>query len=213
MQRRGSGRIRPFLRKGTLFVVSAPSGAGKTTLCRELLRRIPDIRLSVSYTTRAPREGEINDVHYTFVSEKRFRGMIGRGEFAEWAVVHGNLYGTSLRRLKKLIRDGYDIILDIDVHGARQLKSTWNNAVYIFVLPPSMQILRKRLTARKTESAERIKERLENAKAEIAGYRDYDYIIVNDKLDKAYDELEGIVMSSRIRTANINPEWIAGFVK
>ncbi|NOZ68168.1 MAG: guanylate kinase [Deferribacteres bacterium] len=213
MQRCRSSRIKPFLNRGTLFVVSAPSGAGKTTLCRELLRRIPGLRLSVSYTTRAPREGEINDVHYTFVSEKKFRGMIEKGEFAEWAVVHGNLYGTSSKRLKKLIKDGYDIILDIDVHGARQLKSTWDNAVYIFVLPPSMQILRKRLTGRKTESAERIKERLDNARAEIAGYRDYDYIIINDKLEKAYDELESIVISSKIRTANINPKWIAGFVK
>ena len=213
MQRCGNSRIQPFLNRGTLFVVSAPSGAGKTTLCRELLRRIPELRLSVSYTTRAPREGEINDVHYTFVSEKKFRSMIERGEFAEWAVVHGNLYGTSVKRLKKLIRDGYDIILDIDVHGARQLKNTCDNAVYIFVLPPSMQILRKRLTGRKTESAERIKERLENARAEIAGYRDYDYIIINDELEKAYDELESIVISSKIRTANINPKWISGFIK
>ncbi len=194
-------------------MVSAPSGAGKTTLCRELLRRIPELRLSVSYTTRAPREGEINDVHYTFVSEKKFRGMIERGEFAEWAVVHGNLYGTSVKRLRKLIREGYDIILDIDVHGARQLKSTCDNAVYIFVLPPSMQILRERLAGRKTESAERIKERLENARAEIAGYGEYDYIIINDKLEKAYDELESIIISSKIRTANINPKWIGGFIK
>ncbi len=205
--------MQPFLGTGTLFVVSAPSGAGKTTLCRELLRRIPGLRLSVSYTTRAPREGEINDVHYTFISEKRFRNMIDRGEFAEWAMVHGNLYGTSAGRLKKLISDGYDIILDIDVHGARQLKSACDNAVYIFVLPPSMQILKKRLTERKTESMDRIKKRLANARTEIAGYRDYDYIIINDKLEKAYHELESIIVSSKIRTININQKWIAGFIK
>ncbi len=205
--------MQPFLGRGTLFVVSAPSGAGKTTLCRELLRRIPELRLSVSYTTRPPREGEINDVHYTFVSEKKFRNMIDRGEFAEWAMVHGNMYGTSAGRLKKLIREGYDIILDIDVHGARQLKGSCDNAVYIFVLPPSMQILKQRLTERKTESADRIKKRLDNARTEIAGYRDYDYIIINDKLEKAYNELESIIVSSKIRTININHKWIAGFIK
>jgi guanylate kinase len=197
---------------GTLFVISAPSGAGKSTLCSRLLKKIPGLKLSVSYTTRKPRSGEKNDVHYSFISEKKFKGMIERGEFAEWAAVHGNLYGTSLKRLKKLNKEGYDIILDIDVRGASQLKQTCDNAVYIFILPPSMKTLQKRLVQRKSDSDDVIANRIRNAKAEIAGYADYDYVVINDKLDKAYRELESIIISSRLETVKADHPWIQSLV-
>ncbi len=187
---------------GTLFVISAPSGAGKSTLCRELLRKVSDVKLSVSYTTRKPRKGEINNVHYTFISQKKFKDMIGNGEFAEWAMVHGNLYGTSIKRLKKLCREGYDVLLDIDVQGARQIRNTFKDAVYIFILPPSMEILRKRLMKRKTDSKEAITLRLEKARDEISGYKEYDYVIINNKLDKAYRDFESIIRSTRLKTKN-----------
>lgn len=194
--------------KGTLFVISAPSGAGKSTLCRKLLKKVTDIKLSVSYTTRQPRKGEANNVDYTFISKSKFMNMIDKGEFAEWATVHGNLYGTSLKRLEKLNREGYDIILDIDTHGAMQLKKTCADAVYIFILPPSVGILEERLVNRKTDSEDVIAKRIDNAKAEIAHYIDYDYIVVNDRLDKAYRELESIIISSRLRTSKIDQKWI-----
>ncbi|MBI5740873.1 MAG: guanylate kinase [Nitrospirae bacterium] len=201
------------MREGALFVISAPSGAGKSTLCRELLRKVPGLTLSVSYTTRTPRKGETPDVHYTFVTEKKFRDMIRRKEFAEWAMVHGNFYGTSLRRLKKLNREGYDILLDIDVQGARQLKKTCAGAVYIFILPPSLRELKKRLTTRGTETGEALRERLSNAKDEMKGYKDYDYVIINDRLERAYRELESIIISERLRTKNIDHKQIRELIR
>lgn len=200
-----------FKRQGTLFVISAPSGTGKTTLCKMLLKRNPDIKLSVSYTTRQPRKGERNDVDYTFVSEPKFMKMIDKEEFAEWATVHGNFYGTSLKRLQTLNKAGYDIILDIDIHGAMQLKKNYQNAVYIFVAPPSMRVLKKRLAGRKTDSEDVIKKRLDNAKKEIAYYHCYDYMVINDNLDKAYMELESIIISSRLTTSRIDPAWTRKF--
>jgi guanylate kinase len=195
-------------KRGNLFVISAPSGAGKTTLCQKLLKKMPDMKLSVSYTTRVSRTGEVNDVDYTFVTREKFKKMIDRGEFAEWATVHGNLYGTSIKRVKELNSRGYDIILDIDIHGAIQLRKSYDEAVYIFVLPPSMEALEKRLVNRKTDSEEIIKNRLENAKTEISQYENYDYIIINDRIDKAYKELESIVLSARLRTECADHKWI-----
>lgn len=195
-------------KRGNLFVISAPSGAGKTTLYQKLLRNIPDMKLSVSYTTREPRKGEINDVDYTFITREKFKKMIDKGEFAEWATVHGNLYGTSINRVKEFNSKGYDIILDIDIHGASQLRKSYEGAVNIFVLPPSMEALEKRLVNRKTDSDEIIKNRLDNAKAEISHYEKYDYIIINDRLDKAYKELESIVLSARLRTECADHKWI-----
>ena len=195
-------------RRGNLFVISAPSGAGKTTLCQKLLKKMPDMKLSVSYTTREPRKGEIHDIDYTFVTREKFKKMIDRGEFAEWATVHGNLYGTSIKRIKELNSKGYDIILDIDIHGAIQLRKSYEGAFYIFVLPPSLEALEKRLVHRRTDSAEIIKNRLDNAKAEISQYENYDYIIVNDSIDKAYKELESIVFSAGLRTESADHNWI-----
>jgi len=197
---------------GLLFVVAAPSGAGKTTLCKRLLDQFEDMKMSVSYTTRPPREGEVNDIDYTFVSERKFRGMIKRGEFAEWAVVHGYMYGTSLKRLRKLSREGYDIILDIDVRGAMQIKNNYKNAIYIFILPPSISELRKRLISRGTDTDDVIEKRIKNAIEEISHYREYDYVIINDDLEKAYRELESIVIASRLRASGINKRWVKDII-
>ena len=202
-----------FHGSGTLFVISAPSGAGKTTLCKELLKRIPGLRLSVSYTTRLPRKGETNDVHYTFISERKFRNMIDKGEFAEWAMVYGNLYGTSMKRLKKLNKEGYDIIFDIDVHGAEQLKRNYDNAVYIFIFPPSITALKKRLVNRRTESKDTLVNRLDNAKDEMGRYGNYNYVVINDKLEKAYRDIESIIISTRLKTQYIDDEWIKSLTR
>ena len=200
--------IKEFQGNGELFIVSAPSGAGKTTLCRKLCAIVPRLKYSVSYTTRPRRKGEINNVHYTFISEKKFKDMIRKEEFAEWAVVHGNLYGTSIRRLKELLKRGYDIILDIDVQGAVQMKRRIKDAVYIFVLPPSMKVLQKRLKFRRSDSAEQIKRRLEKAREEILSYRNYDYVIINNKLGKAVRELESIILARRLGINRFNSSSI-----
>ncbi len=198
---------------GTLFVISAPSGAGKSTLCSMLLKKNKNVKLSVSYTTRAPRKGEVDGVHYSFISENKFKGMINRGEFAEWATVHGNMYGTSLKELKKLNREGYDILLDIDTNGARQIRKNYANAVYIFILPPSMQALKKRLINRKTDSDATITKRLENAREEITLCVDYDYIVVNDKLERAYEDFESIFRTLRLRSEKADNKLIDNFLK
>ena len=199
--------------EGELYIISAPSGVGKTTLCQKLIKTVPRLEHSVSYTTRSPRKGEINNVHYTFISKNKFKAMINRGEFAEWAVVHGNLYGTSAKRLKEKIKKGYDIILDIDTQGAMQMRRRVQNASYIFVLPPSMKILKKRLHGRMSESSAEIKNRLKKSKDEIASYRNYDYIVVNDDFKKALRDLEFIVMSKRLMTNKVSPGWIKRFVE
>jgi guanylate kinase len=201
-----------YIQHGTLFVLSAPSGAGKSTLCRQLLEKITKLKLSVSYTTREPRRGEKNDVHYTFISERKFKGMISRGEFAEWATVHGNLYGTSLKRLKKLNKEGYDIILDIDIHGAMQIRKSYKNAIFIFILPPSMKDLKKRLKARNTDTRQIIAGRLDNAREEMSFYNAYDYIVVNDDLETAYRQIESVIVSTKLEIKNIDHKRIKNII-
>lgn len=186
-----------------MFVVSAPSGAGKTTLCRQVSKSVPNLLHSVSYTTRQPRKGELNNIHYTFVSKKKFKAMIQKGEFAEWAVVHGNLYGTSRKRLEEIARSGCDIILDIDTRGAAQVRHKFKDAVYIFVLPPSLKVLEKRLKGRMTESDEELKRRINRAKEEIADYKNYNYVIINNEFKKALRELESIIIAERLRIRNV----------
>jgi len=199
-------------RKGSLFVISAPSGAGKTTLCKKLCESEPLIRHSVSYTTRAPRPGEINDVHYTFVDKGAFQAMIADGEFVEWAEVHGNYYGTSKKRIEELADAGMDVVLDIDVQGARRLKrdlsSAWGGCVCIFILPPSMEVLRKRLVERMSDPDEVIGIRLRNAIMEIREYKNYDYVIVNDIMEDAFKELMSIFVAERASVTRIDHEWI-----
>ena len=171
--------------RGTLYIVSAPSGAGKTTLCRKLIEKVPDLKFSVSYTTRRPRPGEVNDLDYTFVSRDEFRKLIDQGGFLEWAEVHGELYGTSRKRTETLTENGYDVILDIDTQGAMQLKKEHENGIYIFILPPSFNVLKERLRKRMTDSEAEIKKRLKRAIDEIKTYPAYDYVIINDILEDA----------------------------
>jgi guanylate kinase len=194
--------------RGSLFIVSAPSGAGKTTLCKRLLSSLPHLRFSISYTTRQPRQGEIHDRDYTFISREDFSSMIGRDAFIEWAEVHGELYGTSRKRLEEFLDNGYDVILDIDTQGALQIKERYREGTYIFILPPSLEILQQRLTGRKTDSREEIEKRLKRALAEIWTYSQYDYVIINDKLENALREFEAIIISQRVTARKVNPIWI-----
>lgn len=195
-------------RQGNLFIVSAPSGAGKTTLCHKVAAELPGIRLSVSYTTRKPRKGEVNDRDYTFTDEKNFSRMIERGDFAEWARVHGNFYGTAGKRLADMMHEGVDVILDIDTQGAKQMRKNYKGGAYIFILPPSMDILMKRLKTRMSDSADDINMRIKTATKEIKEYKNYDYVIVNDKLDKALSELKSVIISDRIRAGRLDQEWV-----
>jgi guanylate kinase len=180
--------------RGNLYIVSAPSGSGKTTLLQHLLRSFKDLKFSISHTTRAPRHGERQGVDYYFIDRATFSSMVDRGEFLEWAEFNGELYGTTRAFVEEQIGAGCDVILDIDVQGARQVKAKVD-ATAIFVLPPSYEELKRRLTARMLESDDMIRRRLEIAKREIPFYRDYDYIIINDILDNSIRLLECIVRS------------------
>lgn len=200
-----------YFGNGDLFIVSGPSGVGKTTLCRKLGASVPRLKHSVSFTTRVSRKGEINNVHYTFINKNKFKTMIDKGVFAEWAVVHGNLYGTSAKKLAEISKFGYDIILDIDIQGVIQTRRKFKNAVYIFILPPSMKILEKRLKARMSELTREIKNRLEKAKEEILNFRNYDYIVVNSDLKKALGEIKAIITAQRLRTAKVDLKVLKRF--
>ena len=189
-------------------MVSGPSGAGKTTLYREAASSLPNLKHSVSYTTRRPRPGEVNDRDYTFINRDEFKGMIDRAEFAEWAEIHGKLYGTSKKRLEETMDSGIDAILDIDVQGAEQLKKKYKGGVYIFVLPPSLEALGKRLQKRMVNSKEEIEKRLKVAAKEIKRYREYDYVIVNNILEDALKELSAIIISKRVSTERVDPQLI-----
>jgi len=172
-------------RSGRLFVVSAPSGAGKTTLCQAARRHLPDLVYSVSSTTRAPRHGEQEGRDYFFVTEARFREGIDAGQWAEWARVHDNYYGTSARFIEDHLAAGRDVLMDIDVQGAAQILRRYPDAVTIFIMAPSMEILRRRITARGLDSGAVIDKRMKNAETEIACRGMYRHVIVNDDLDAA----------------------------
>jgi len=190
-------------RRGTLFVVSAPSGAGKTTLCRELRIRVPGLAYSMSVTTRAPRPGELNGVDFEFVNEERFRTMIVAGEFAEHAVVHGHLYGTRASTLEHALAAGTDILLDIDTQGAAKLKAHAPEAVLIFIVAPSMKELEQRLRERRSDGEADITRRLARARDEIGLWRRYDYLIVNRDVKEALDQLDAIIAAERTRTSRL----------
>ena len=187
-------------REGVLFVVSAPSGAGKTSLCREIIDRIPNLSQSISFATRAKRIGESEGVDYHFVEAETFRTMIGEGAFAEWAEVHGNLYGTALATLTEAAAAGQDLLLDIDCQGAAQLKDSCAHGVFIFILPPDYATLDQRLRGRGTDSEEVIQQRLANARQEIKEAVWYDYLIVNDDFYAAVSKLQAIITAERCRT-------------
>lgn len=189
--------------KGLLYVVSAPSGAGKTSLCEEVARRIPNLEHSVSYTTRKARWNEANGIDYYFISLEVFNEMIHRGEFAEYAWVHGNLYGTSLRATEEKLAKGISLILDIDTQGADQLRQKYQDGVFIFILPPSLSILRKRLSERRSDSPDEIERRLNKAYEEIKCYKKYQYVIINDVFEKAVEELTAIVLAEQCRASRL----------
>jgi guanylate kinase len=185
--------------RGNLYIVSAPSGSGKTTLLQHLLRSFDDLKFSVSHTTRPPRQGEKDAVDYYFTDRTTFMRMVDRREFLEWAEFNGQLYGTTRAFVEEQIGAGRDVILDIDVQGAKQVKNTIRDATAIFVLPPSFEELKRRLTDRMLESDDVIRRRLEIAKREILYYRDYDYIIINDILENSIRLLESIIRSGTVK--------------
>jgi guanylate kinase len=190
-------------REGILFIISAPSGAGKTTLCKEVIDFFPNLRHSVSFTTRRKRPGEEHGRDYFFIEPEEFRRMVAAGEFAEWAEVHGNLYGTAIETLDTYRSQGIDIILDIDCQGARQLKEKYRGGVFIFILPPSFNELQRRLDGRNSDSAETIARRIAAAAAEIRESSWYDYIIVNEVFSAAVAELKAILVAEQCRTLRV----------
>jgi guanylate kinase len=181
---------------GKLYVVAAPSGAGKTTLVRLLLDSEPSVHLSVSFTTRGPRPGELDGREYHFVDVATFRAMLARGDFLEWAEVHGNFYGTSGAWIADQLNAGHDVLLEIDWQGAQQVRAAFPDAIGVFILPPSMEELTRRLTGRGTDSAEVIERRLAAAQAEMRHVGEFDYVIINDSLEQALDDLRAIVHAS-----------------
>lgn len=191
--------------KGLLLIISAPSGAGKSTLINMLIREYPWFGFSISYTTRAPRPGEVNGRDYYFVEHEQFLSLREENFFAEWAEVHGNFYGTPSQMVIEAVNAGQSLIFDIDVQGAAQLKNNLNMGVSVFILPPSLQQLKQRLTKRGSDSSEIIEQRLRNAHQEIIESRVFDYWLVNDNLQKAFDDLKAIVRCQMLRPFH-NPE-------
>jgi guanylate kinase len=185
--------------RGLLFIVSAPSGTGKTTLVEKLVQRIPNLCLSRSYTSRAARPGEQDGVDYNFISRQRFEEMARAGEFLEWADVFGNYYGTCAADTDRCLGSGQDLVLVIDVQGARQVRSSGTPSIGIFVLPPSAQILEQRLRGRSKDSEEAIRKRLEVACREVGEFAVYEYVVINDELDTAVERLRAIVLAERAR--------------
>ena len=186
---------------GNLFIVCAPSGAGKTTLVDALLEREPDIRLSISYTTRAPREGERDGVDYHFVDKATFEAMIGRVEFLEHAHVHGNYYGTSRKWIEQEIAGDHDVLLEIDWQGAAQVRKIFPGLLGMFILPPSLQELRRRLQGRGKDSPETIERRIAGAREEISHVLEFEYIIVNDRFEQALEDIRSVVRAARASRA------------
>ena len=192
---------------GILFIVSAPSGAGKTTLCRMAVDYFPNLRHSISYTTRVRRSGEANGIDYHFISKEIFQEMIDRNEFLEWAEVHGNKYGTSMQDIQSLLKKGLNIILDIDVQGAKQVKedsrlktqdvSKTLSPVFIFILPPSLKICEQRIRSRGKDNQKVILSRLENARNEIKELIWYDYLIINKNLEEAFERLKSVIIAEK----------------
>jgi guanylate kinase len=185
--------------RGLLFIVSAPSGAGKTTLVERVVDDTPHLKMSRSYTSRAARQGEVDGVDYNFVARLRFEAMVAAGEFLEWADVFGNLYGTSDADTRRALAAGEDVVLVIDVQGARQVRRRGVEAVTVFVMPPSYGALEQRLRGRSKDSETAIQRRLQVAREEVAAFEEYDFVVVNDELPSAADRLRAIVLAERAR--------------
>ncbi|MGE0591040.1 MAG: guanylate kinase [Vicinamibacterales bacterium] len=189
--------------RGRLFIVSAPSGTGKTTIVERLAQQVTGLCLSRSYTSRPVRDGERDGVDYTFVTRERFETMVREGAFLEWADVFGNLYGTSAADTEACLAGGSDLVLVIDVQGARQVRACGLAATTVFILPPSAAVLEQRLRGRSKDSEAQIRRRLEVSGGEVCEYTGYDYVVVNDEVDQAVDRLRAIVLAERARTASM----------
>ena len=196
-----SGQVR-----GLLFIVSAPSGAGKTTLVERLVEQMPHLRMSRSYTSRAARSGETDGVDYNFVTRERFEVMAAAGEFLEWADVFGNLYGTCAADTERVLAGGDDVVLVIDVQGERKVRARGLQTRAVFVMPPSFAVLEQRLRGRSKDSEEAIQRRLQVARDEVAAFTEYDFVVVNDEVSAAVDRLRGIVVSERARLQRMQAE-------
>ena len=192
--------------RGLLFIVSAPSGTGKTTLVERLVQHVPNLRMSRSYTSRAARVGEQDGVDYNFISRDRFEAMIGEKAFLEWADVFGSYYGTSAADTDAALAHGEDVVLVIDVQGARQVRGLGRQVVSIFVLPPSSAILEQRLRGRSKDTDDQIARRLAVARREVSEYSQYDYLVINDELNAAVERLQGIVAAERARIQRMRPK-------
>ncbi len=185
--------------KHLLFVVSAPSGGGKTTLCREVLGKMSALAFSISHTTRPPRDGEVNGKNYFFISPQQFQNDLDKGEMAEWTEIYGNRYGTSRQTIEDIFTRGCDVLFDIDEPGARQLKQAYPAVITVLVLPPSLPVLRQRLIERGTEEGQALEGRLKRAREEIEAMHWYDYVVINDTITEAADQLQAIITSERCR--------------
>ena len=192
--------------RGLLFIISAPSGAGKTTLAEQLALQVPRLKLSRSYTSRPARPGEIDGVDYNFVSRERFEVMAAAGEFLEWADVFGNLYGTREADTNALLESGCDVVLVIDVQGARRVRQRGLETTAIFVMPPSFEVLEQRLRGRSKDSETAIQRRLQVAREEVAAFAEYDFVVVNDDVTTALERLRSIVLAERVRLGSMRHE-------
>jgi guanylate kinase len=192
--------------RGLLFIISAPSGAGKTTLAEQLALQIPRLKLSRSYTSRLARPGEIDGVDYNFVSRDRFEAMAAAGEFLEWADVFGNLYGTRAADTNALLDAGCDVVLVIDVQGARKVRQRGIETTAIFVMPPSLEVLEQRLRGRSKDSEAAIQRRLHVARQEVASFVEYDFVVINDDVTAALERLRSIVLAERVRLGPMRHE-------
>jgi guanylate kinase len=201
-----SSEAAPPARRGLLFVVSAPSGTGKTTVVERLVHVLPDLALSRSYTSRVARPGETDGVDYNFVSRVRFEEMVAADAFLEWADVFGNFYGTCAMDAERDLSQGRDLVLVIDVQGARQVRQRCRDTVGVFVMPPSFDVLEQRLRGRSKDTEEAMQRRLETARAEVAAFTEYDYVIVNDALEACVDRLRSIVIAERTRLRSARAE-------
>ena len=192
------------MKKGNLIVISGPSGAGKGTICKALLEREDNLYISVSATTRSPRKGEVDGVNYYFLTQEEFKKKVDNNEFLEWAEVHGNYYGTPKFNVEEMINEGKNIILEIDVQGALNVKKNCEDGVFIFILPPSMEELKRRIIARGSETPESLIKRFKTAYEEINYISNYNYAVVNDDLEEAVKKVQNILYAEDCRVSNID---------
>lgn len=204
MQQSNNERGNNMMQPGILIVLSGPSGTGKGTICRELLRNYPNLHYSISATTRQPREGEIDGINYWFISHEKFRQMINDNEFLEWAEVYGNYYGTPRDYVMDLLNNGKNVILEIDTQGAMQIKNKFPQAVFIYIVPPSLDELANRIHKRGTESIDVIKRRLGCVRSELSYVNNYNYIVVNDEVSKAVEQIQAIISAEKCHVSRNN---------